>query len=311
MAQEPPRLEGIGIGARAGGGGAADSPGIRRILVSGACGGLGSAVTDVLSLRGASVFAADCDSTGLSARAWPSNVKPLHMDVTDPASVARGIREAESALGACAESSGTSAARPASCAGGLNGLVCCAGIFTGGALAETGEEALARAFDVNVLGAFRLVKEAFPLLVRGCGTVVLISSESARFAMPFNGPYTIGKYALEAYADCLRRELLNTGVKVVVVQPGSFRTGMLRNAAAGIRTRGEDSPFTGPLATVRRLLSREWDKAMEADRVARVVVRALYARRPRPRYRVGNDPLRVLLRVMPSRTADALVKRFL
>ncbi len=50
---------------------------------------------------------------------------------------------------------------------------------------------------------------------------------------------------------------------------------------------------------------------MEAERVARAVVAALYARRPRSRYRVGNDPLRAFLRFLPTRVADGAIRRFL
>ncbi len=269
---------------------------MRCFLVSGACGGLGFAVTEALALRGARVFAADCSAEGLSGRAWPAGVEALPVDVRDSASVARGVGAVRESLGAEA---------------GLDGLVCCAGVFTGGPLVEAGEDALALGLDVNVMGAYRLVKEAFPLLVRSRGTIVLISSESARFAMPFNGPYTIGKRALEAYADCLRRELYKTGVKVAVIQPGAIRTDLLRNAAAGMQERTGGSAFAGPLSTVRRLLGREWDKAMEAEKAAGAVVRALYAKRPRPRYRIGNNPLHVILRFFPARIADALVAKFL
>ena len=167
------------------------------------------------------------------------------------------------------------------------------------------------AFDVNVLGAYRLVREAFPLLSRRAGTVVLISSESARFAKPFNGPYTISKYALEAYADCLRRELLLSGVRVAVVQPGSFHSALLMNAGDSVGTRVENSPFVRQLEMVQRLLRREWETGITAERVARVVVRALFASRPRARYRVGNNRLRAFLRLLPARIADMLIRRFM
>jgi NAD(P)-dependent dehydrogenase (short-subunit alcohol dehydrogenase family) len=265
---------------------------IKNVIVSGACGGLGAAVTEMLAARGVTVFAADLDAAAPARRRWPPNAVPLVMDVTSSAGVADALRAVPGAAG-------------------LDGLVCCAGIFTAGPLVEAREEALSRAFDVNVMGAYRLVREAYPLLARRGGTIVLISSESARFAMPFNGPYTMSKYALEAYADCLRRELLTRGVKVAVIQPGSFRSGLLRNADEVVGTRAADAPFARQLATVRRLLRREWDTGMGAEQVARAVVRALYAEKPRPRYRVGNDPLRVMLRVLPARTADALIKGFM
>ena len=267
---------------------------ITRVLVSGACGGLGSAVTDLLAARGVTVFAADIDAGELARRAWPPNVVPLPMDVTVLSSVAAAVREMSSPR------SGASA--------GLDGLVCSAGVFTGGPLAEATEEAMMRAFDVNVMGAHRLVREAFPLLARSAGTIVLISSESARFAMPFNGPYTVSKYALEAYADCLRRELLLSGVRVAIVQPGSFRSGLLMNAGESLGVRTESSPFARQLALVRRLLSREWETGMAADRVARVAIHALSAHLPRARYRVGNKRLRLLLRFLPARLADTMIR---
>lgn len=262
-------------------------------MVTGACGGLGSAVTTLLAARGITVFAADLEATVRARREWPPNVVPLAMDVTNASSV----------TAAFAEVAADAKAGPA-----LDGLACCAGVFTGGPLAEASAEALLRAFDVNVMGAHRLVAEAFPRLARRGGTVVLISSESARFAMPFNGPYTVSKYALEAYADCLRRELLLTPVRVAIVQPGSFRSGLATAARNAVGAPEEGSPFIRQVNMVRRMLVKEWNHGMAPEMVAGVVVRALLANRPRARYRVGNNRLRMLLRFLPVRAADAAIR---
>jgi NAD(P)-dependent dehydrogenase (short-subunit alcohol dehydrogenase family) len=224
------------------------------------------------------------------------------MDVTDEESVVAAFRDL-----VCHVSTGDgfeSGLDPA----GLDGVVCCAAVFTAGPLAIAADDALGRAFDVNVMGAHRIVKEAFPLLTRRAGSVILISSESARFAMPFNGPYTISKCALEAYADCLRRELILSGVRVSVIQPGAFRSGLLARADEAVAGRSSSSRFDRQLALVRKLLDRERQRGMAPDTVARVVVRALLSRRPRARYRVGNNQLHVLLRLFPARVADALIK---
>lgn len=266
---------------------------VDRVLVTGACGGLGSAVTTLLAARGITVFAADLEAAVRARREWPPNVVPLSMDVTKASSVAAAFAEVTAAAEA-----GPS----------LDGLACCAGVFTGGPLAEASEAALLRAFDVNVMGAYRLVAEAFPHLARRGGTVVLISSESARFAMPFNGPYTVSKYALEAYADCLRRELLLTPVRVAIIQPGSFRSGLVTAAGSAVGGPAEGSPFIRQVEMVRRILVKEWNRGMDPETVARVVVRALLADRPRARYRVGNNRLRVLMRFLPTRAADAVIR---
>jgi NAD(P)-dependent dehydrogenase (short-subunit alcohol dehydrogenase family) len=281
---------------------------VDRVLVTGACGGLGAAVTDLLAARGITVFAADLEAAVGARKEWPHNVVPLATDVTDASSVAAAL----SKVAAVAQAGPARDTRDTQDAldelNGLDGLACCAGVFTGGPLAEASEEALLRAFDVNVVGAHRLVAEAFPLLARRGGTVALISSESARFAMPFNGPYTVSKYALEAYADCLRRELMLTGVRVTVIQPGSFRSGLVTGARGSVGAGAEGSPFVRQVEIVQRILVKEWDRSMAPETVARVVVRALLAERPRARYRVGNNRLRMLMRFLPTRVADAAIK---
>ena len=131
-------------------------------------------------------------------------------------------------------------------------------------LAEASEEALLRAFDVNVAGAHRLVAAAFP-------------------RTPISR-------------------------RVAIVQPGSFRSGLVTAAGSAVGAPAQGSPFFRQVEMVRGMLVREWERGMAPEQVARVVVRALLADRPRARYRVGNNRLRVLLRFLPTRAADAVIK---
>ncbi|HTZ53342.1 MAG TPA: SDR family NAD(P)-dependent oxidoreductase [Spirochaetia bacterium] len=266
---------------------------MQHVLVTGASGGLGTAVTQMLGARGVTVFALDLDTGARAAGPPAPGVIRLAADVTRADSVDQALAEVRRRTD------------------GLDGVVCCAAVFTGGPLAEAGEQALVRAFDVNVAGAHRLVRASFPLLARRKGCVVLVSSESARFAMPFNGPYTVTKYALEAYADCLRREVQLAGVRVAVIQPGAFRSNLLTSADREAGTPGRDSAFAHQVRLVHRMLERERIRSMPAERVARVVLRALAAPRPRARYRVGNNRPRMLLRFLPARAADSLIKWFM
>jgi len=267
--------------------------GMQHVLVTGARGGLGTAVTQLLSGRGVTVFALDLAAEAGAAEPPAPNVISLEGDVTRAESVVAALEQVRRRTD------------------GLDGLVCCAAVFTGGPLAEAGEQALVHAFDVNVAGAHRLVRESFPLLARRGGCIVLVSSESARFAMPFNGPYTVTKYALEAYGDCLRRELQLEGIRVALVQPGAFQSNLLATADQEAGTPGRDSAFVRQVQLVHRMLQRERARSMPAERVARVVVRALAAARPCARYRVGNNRPRMLLRFLPARAADALIKRYM
>jgi NAD(P)-dependent dehydrogenase (short-subunit alcohol dehydrogenase family) len=251
--------------------------------VTGACGGLGARVTELLVARGALVFAADRDEPGLSRMAASHFLIPVSMDVTSRASVARR----------------------------LDGVVCAAGVFAGGPLVELAEEEVQNALDVNVMGAFRVVREFYPQLRAAGGRIILISSESTRSVMPFTGPYSMSKRALEAYADSLRRELVSIGIRVSVIQPGAFRTTLLARARESLDRGTTASPFAAPLDRARDMLDRESDTGMAPDRVARLVIHALECARPKPRYRVGNDPLRALLAALPATWADALIRGFL
>jgi NAD(P)-dependent dehydrogenase (short-subunit alcohol dehydrogenase family) len=129
--------------------------------------------------------------------------------------------------------------------------------------------------------------------------------------MPFNGPYTVSKNALQAYADVLRRELMFLGMRVATVQPGAIRTPLLEGARLKVERAETGTQFSAQLGLVRRMLSREWDRGMESVDVARVIVRALRSRRPRPVYRLGNDPFRVLLGKLPPSWTDYLIRTFL
>jgi NAD(P)-dependent dehydrogenase (short-subunit alcohol dehydrogenase family) len=265
---------------------------MRHVLVTGAAGGLGASLCEQLAHSGDTVFAADVDSRGLQRLKRGAGVFPIRMDVASSSDVARAR------------------GRVAALTDGLDGLVCCAGIFRAGALVETDEGAMAGSLDINVMGAFRVVRAFFPLLRQRGGTVVLIGTELSRCPMPFTGPYTVSKGALQAYADSLRRELMFVGMRVVVLQPGAIRTPLLADARSFSGDGSARTLFPRQLDLVRRMLLREWEKGMEPADVARVAVRAVHSYRPRAAYRVGNDPFRAMLAWLPPAWIDWLLRVF-
>ncbi len=266
---------------------------MRHVLVTGAAGGLGASLCDLLAVSGDTVFATDIDLGALKKPGRGHGVVPLRVDVTSTRDVARARKRVEAATD------------------GLDGLVCCAGIFRAGALVEAGEREMELALDINVMGVFRTVREFFPLLAKRGGRVVLIGTEMSRCPMPFTGPYTVSKGALQAYADSLRRELMFLGMRVVVVQPGAMRTPLLSGARTMVGADDGHTMFPAQRDLIRRMLLREWEKGLEPAEVARVAVRALRARRPRAVYRVGNDPSRAMLAALPSAWTDALIRAYL
>ena len=149
--------------------------------------------------------------------------------------------------------------------------------------------------DVNVVAPAVVSSCALPAMrERGDGRIVMVSSIAGRAAiMPLNGWYHASKFALEALSDVLRMEVAGFGVKVVIVEPGFFRTGIGTSARDRADARvGDDS---SPYATAYRRATSGLDAierlAPPPDAVARVIVSAIESRRPLRRYLVGVDAL--------------------
>lgn len=253
------------------------------VVVTGAGGGLGAATTKLYARRGWQVVAVD-----LTAPAGGPGITAVAADVTDSESLAALARRVEEEHGR------------------LDVLVTFAGVLGIGPLAETDPDRVQQVLDVNVMGTVRTVHAMFGLIKASAGRVVLISSETGpQHGMPMNGPYAMSKHAVEAYGDSLRRELMFVGVKVVVVQPGPFRTGM----TASIRRRFQESTrpgsaFAAMASVMGEMAAGEDEKATDPAVLAQAVWVAGTTPSPRTRYRVKWDTGRMLLDLLPVPLVD-------
>ncbi|MEE6501464.1 hypothetical protein FKM82_004195 [Ascaphus truei] len=114
---------------------------------------------------------------------------------------------------------------------GLWGLVNNAGISTFGEVEFTTLDKYKEMADVNLWGTVRVTKAFLPLIRRAQGRVVSMTSMLGKMASPSRSGYCISKYGVEAFSDCLRQEMYQWGVKVIVIEPSNFI------AATGIFTR--------------------------------------------------------------------------
>ncbi len=260
----------------------------RTALVTGAGGGLGHATVERLVADGWKVFAADINTDVLRSSMHDPDVVPIVMDVTDRESL-------ESAYNAIVSQTDH-----------LDGVVNFAGVMGLGSLTDMPEERLARILDINVMGTFRVNKIFFPLVEASKGRIVNISSETGwQSAAPFNGPYSMSKYAIEAYSTALRRELALLGVKVITIQPGPFRTDMVEGIErAFTQAENETTKFASVIRTLKGLAAKQINSAHDPDILAQVVESALTAKRPKPVYSVKADRLRSTLERLPLRTID-------
>ncbi len=262
--------------------------------MTGASSGIGASIARELAGRGFRVFGTvrrESDAAAL-ARA---GMTPVLMDVTDQPGIARARAEVERAL----------AGAP------LAGLVNNAGIPAVGPLELLPLDELRRVLEVNVVGVVAVTQAFLPLLKASRGRIVNISSVAGRAALPFMGPYAASKFALEGISDSLRRELLPFGVRVIMIEPGSFQTRIWSKVEAMDLSRYQASPYGQAFARFGRAALRGAERAPPPDKVARAVWRALTARRPPLRIVVMSRWLGRITLWIPDRWLDWLIYRFL
>jgi NAD(P)-dependent dehydrogenase (short-subunit alcohol dehydrogenase family) len=146
-------------------------------------------------------------------------------------------------------------------------------------------------FEVNLFGHVAVTQALLPDLIRSKGRVVNISSVGGKVAMATYGPYAATKFALEAVSDSLRRDMAPLGVAVVVVEPGAVRTEMPGRAIATAHEMAsamapEQSQRYGPpvhAITAQTASHTTSGSGLPADAAAKVIAKAVTARKPRTR----------------------------
>ncbi len=194
------------------------------------------------------------------------------------------------------------------------GLVNNAGYMNVGRVVDVPPEDALRQLHVMVVAPMRLAALALPSMRRqGGGRIVNVSSVTAHVTGAMTGWYQACKHGLSAVTDALRREVAADGVDVVLIEPGSLRTGIWDKTRDDLvqRRHGSVDPTAYDrslqvLGVLRRLLG-------DPRAAAEAIGRALTADRPRARYRVGADALLVELLdfLVPSRVKDRLVRKML
>jgi NAD(P)-dependent dehydrogenase (short-subunit alcohol dehydrogenase family) len=109
------------------------------------------------------------------------------------------------------------------------------------------EEEIHSQFNVNLYGAMRTIKAVLPLMrAQKSGTIVNISSIAALDGLPSCGLYASSKFALEGFSEALSREVGGFGIRVLIVEPGAFRTTFLSGfstPAAGLNPAYKGTPL--------------------------------------------------------------------
>ena len=109
--------------------------------------------------------------------------------------------------------------------GRIDVLVNNAGYAIYGAMEDTSIEDARRQFEVNLFGLARITQLVLPSMRNEkSGTIINMSSMGGKIYIPFGSWYHGTKHALEGWSDCMRTELKDFGIKVVIIEPGGIKT---------------------------------------------------------------------------------------
>ncbi|WP_428261210.1 oxidoreductase [Haliangium sp.] len=269
------------------------------VLITGCSSGIGKATALRLHRAGYLVYATARRPETLGELA-EAGCRTVALDVTDEASMASAVARIEAEHGA------------------VDVLVNNAGYSQSGALEEVAIDAVRRQFETNVFGLMRLTQLVLPgMRSRGWGKIVNLGSMGGKLTFPGGGVYHATKHALEALSDALRFEVRGFGVDVILIQPGLIRTSF-SDAAVGSMAANQSSgePYESFNLAVAKATQEAYESGLLAklaggpDDVARVIERALRARRPRARYTVTASAKLLLTqrKLMSDRVWDAFLR---
>ncbi|WP_422385426.1 SDR family oxidoreductase [Oceanicaulis alexandrii] len=270
------------------------------VLITGASTGIGYASAKYLSDKGWRVFAGVRkaeDAARLSAELG-DNVHPVICDVTDADIIKSAAEQVRQDLAGQT----------------LTGLVNNAGIAVAGPLLHLPPEEMTRQMDVNLTGQLRVTQAFAPLLgaERGftgqLGRIVNISSVAGFHAMPILTPYACSKFALEAFTEGLRREMMLYGIDVVAINPGPIKTPIWDKAQELDPEQYGQTDFIKAIHRLLKFTLNSAENGLPPERVAQAIHAALTDKKPKLNTVVTPTPLQgLMLKLMPRRMADKMI----
>tara|TARA_Y100000034_G_C6805791_1_gene361810 strand:+ start:210 stop:1019 length:810 start_codon:yes stop_codon:yes gene_type:complete len=242
---------------------------MKTILVTGASSGMGADFAKQLAEQGHRVYAA-ARRVEKMAELKVFGVKPIKMDITDENDIQAVVRQIEEETG------------------GIDILVNNAGFGLFSAMEDTPLELAKYQFDVNLFGLARLTQLVLPhMRAQRSGKIINITSIGGKIYTPLGSWYHATKHALEGWSDCLRLELAQFDIDVVIIEPGAIAT-EFNDVMAGHM---EDNSSKGAYAELTRKLDKVQNEsknvASPPSVITKLVLKAVAAKKPKTRYAAG------------------------
>jgi len=272
----------------------------KTVLITGASSGFGLLTSVALAKRGWHVLATMRNMTrrqNLEAAARSAGVLESIEFLTLDVSSAERIKDVAEQVSKRGEP--------------LHALVNNAGFAVPGFAEEVTDAELRDQFETNFFGAAAITRAILPQMrQQGFGHVVMVSSISGRTGFPGVSSYVASKFALEGWTETLRLEMAALGIKVAIVEPGSFDTDIwTRNAKLTAKMSDPASPNVARLARWQSRIDASAKNRANPQEVADLIARILETPEPKVRYVIGRDARMALLmrKMLPTGVFERLV----
>lgn len=242
-------------------------------LITGCSSGFGLEATLAVSRRGWRVVATmrNLDKrerldNAVAEAGVIDRVDVARLDVTDPASIAEAV----------------------AAAGPLDAVVNNAGIAIGAAFEDLPDEDFRAVMETNFFGVLAVTRAVLPgMRERRNGRIVVVSSDSAFYGTPATSAYCASKFAVEGWAESISHEVEPFGIKVILVEPGAYKTDIWDSAPRHIPDGSPYAAMAGPLQEFvdTKLVAH----ARDPKEVGEAIATALTVSKPKFRYPIGPD----------------------
>lgn len=261
-------------------------------LVTGCSSGIGTAIARTALECGDNVVvtARSTDKVAEIVRKYPETACAMALDVTDRSSMTAAVAAAKARFGQ------------------IDVLVNNAGHGYGAKIEEGQEDEIQELFQTNFFGPLQLIRMVLPeMRARRSGAIVNISSISAVRGVIGAGYYAAAKAALELATDSLGKEVAPFGIKVMIVEPGAFRTRFydtsFKSASRQIDYSG-GAAVTGPVEDVSKL--RHILQQGDPEKAGKCIVEAIGLDHPPKRLLMGSDAFRIVSVELVNRLREVL-----
>lgn len=264
------------------------------ILLTGASSGIGYDTAEALAKQGYKVYAAARRVERMEALR-PLGIVPIKMDVTDEQSMQQGVQTILDREGR------------------IDILINNAGYGYFGAIENVPMSDARNQLEVNIFGLARLCQLVLPAMrAQHSGRIINISSVAGKSVIYYGGWYHVSKYSVEALSDALRMELQPFGIDVVIIEPGAIKTNWGIIAADHLLETSQGTAYEQSGKMMSDNMRSMYQSSLISDPsvVRKAICRAVNARRPCARYRVGRMAHAIVFFhwLLPARWWDAFLR---